>query len=151
MNLNIYNETRIPLKDMYDYSDLFREIFEKTIKVLNLSTESCVSVIFVRDRKMHKINNEYRNVDRTTDVISFALADNKDEFDYVEEELGDIFINIDAANRQAESYGHSVIRETCFLFTHGLLHLCGFDHMKKEDEEEMIKYQKLILDDIISR
>ncbi len=98
---------------------------------------------------MHQINRDYRGVDRTTDVISFALKDEMGEGDYIEEELGDIFINIDAAKRQAIEYGHSEKREICFLFTHGLLHLNGFDHMTKEDEAEMIQYQKKILDDII--
>ena len=100
--------------------------------------------------EIHKINKEYRHVDRPTDVISFALADNKDQNDYFENELGDIFINIDAAKRQAVEYQHSLKREICFLFTHGLLHLNGFDHMNKEDEKEMISYQKKILNDIVS-
>ena len=60
--------------------------------------------------------------------------------------LGDIFISIDHAKMQAEEYGHSLKREMCFLFTHGLLHLLGFDHMEAEDEKEMIAMQKAILE-----
>ena len=60
--------------------------------------------------------------------------------------LGDIFISIDHAKMQAEEYGHSLKREMCFLFTHGLLHLLGFDHMEAEDEKEMIAMQKTILE-----
>ena len=97
------------------------------------------------------INRDYRNIDRPTDVISFALADNKEETDYIPNELGDIFINIDAARRQAVDYEHSEKREICFLFTHGLLHLNGFDHQTPEEEKEMIKYQKMILDELVGQ
>lgn len=149
MELNVINRTR--RKGYASYREIFSEILKKTIEVLDLSEDVCVSVIFTLDKRMHLINRDFRGVDRTTDVISFALADNMDEGDYVEEELGDIFINIDAAIRQAKEYEHSERREICFLFTHGLLHLNGFDHMTKEDEAEMISYQKKILDDIIAQ
>ncbi len=149
MELNVYNRTRVA--GYAAYKKDFSRIFEKAISLLKLNPESSVSVIFVRDKKMHQINREYRNVDRTTDVISFALADNQDENDYFETELGDIFINIDAADRQAVEYEHSVRREICFLFTHGLLHLCGYDHMNPEDEKTMIARQKEILDDIVAQ
>lgn len=148
MELNVYNRTRI--KGLAGYRRIFEKIFEKAAKNLALNPQSSVSVIFVKDERMHQINRDYRGIDRTTDVISFALADNQDENDYIETELGDIFINIDAAVRQAEEYEHSEKREICFLFTHGLLHLCGFDHMKPEDEKVMIAKQKEILDDIVS-
>lgn len=148
MELNVYNRSR--KKGYGDYKKIFEEIFEKTINVLNLADNVSVSVIFVGDKKIRQINRDYRNIDRPTDVISFALSDSKDENDYFADELGDIFINIDAAKRQAEEYEHSEKREICFLFTHGLLHLNGFDHQNKEDEKEMIKYQKMILDDIVS-
>ena len=149
MELNVINHSR--RKGQVKYRDVFMAIMEKARDVLDLSEDSAVSVIFVTDRRMHQINRDYRGVDRTTDVISFALADNTEENDYIPAELGDIFINVDAAGRQAEEYGHSVKRETAFLFTHGLLHLCGFDHQNEEDEREMIAYQKRILDEIVSR
>ena len=63
-------------------------------------------------------------------------------------ELGDIFISIDHARLQAQEYGHSFYREMCFLFTHGLLHLLGFDHMKEEDEQEMFAMQDCILQEL---
>ena len=63
-------------------------------------------------------------------------------------ELGDIFISVDHAKSQAEEYGHSLRREMCFLFTHGLLHLLGYDHMKEEDEKVMFTLQKEILKEL---
>ena len=91
------------------------------------------------------INKDYRNIDRITDVISFALNDEQD-FLIKTEEIGDIFICIDQAKRQAEEYGHSLDRELGFLSVHGYLHLNGYDHMTKEDEEIMFKKQEEILE-----
>lgn len=149
MEINVINRTK--RKDYVKYRTDFKKITSKAIELLNLNDHICLSVIFILDKKMQQINKKYRNIDKTTDVISFALNDNQDENVFFEEELGDIFINVDAAIRQAKKYNHSERREICFLFTHGLLHLCGFDHLNEKEEKEMIKYQKLILDDIISR
>lgn len=149
MALNVYNQT--DYRGYLKYKEYFREILNNAREVLDLPKRVAVSVIFVNDEQIHQINRDYRNIDRPTDVISFALADNKDEIDYIPEELGDIFINIDAARRQAVDYQHSEKREICFLFTHGLLHLNGFDHQNKEEEQEMIRYQKLILDKLVGQ
>ena len=149
MALNIYNQTAY--RGYMKFSRDFREILRRTQKVLERPGRVAVSVIFVDDAQIREINRDYRNIDASTDVISFALSDNQDENDYVPEELGDIFINIDAARRQAVEYGHSERREICFLFTHGLLHLNGFDHQTAPQEQEMIGYQKLIHDELVSR
>lgn len=149
MALNVYNQTAE--RGYSKYRQYFSRIFSNARKYVDLKRGTVVSVIFVDDEQIHQINRDYRNVDRPTDVISFALRDDETVGDYIEEELGDIFINIDAARRQAEDYGHSVKREICFLFTHGLLHLCGYDHMTKEDEAVMIELQKKILDEVVSR
>ena len=149
MALNVYNQTAE--RGYSKYRQYFSRILSNARKYVDLKRGTVVSVIFVDDEQIHQINRDYRNVDRPTDVISFALRDDETEGDYIEEELGDIFINIDAAKRQAEDYGHSVKREICFLFTHGLLHLCGYDHMTKEDEAVMIELQKKILDEVVSR
>ena len=97
---------------------------------------------------IHKINKEYRGVDRPTDVISFALEDEPDiKLDH--RILGDIYISIDKAREQANEYGHSLKRELCFLTVHGVLHLLGYDHMKsKKDEEVMFGKQDKILNDL---
>ncbi|MBQ4252870.1 MAG: rRNA maturation RNase YbeY [Erysipelotrichaceae bacterium] len=149
MALNVFNETAY--RGYSKYKPLFRQIMNNAIRELKLKKNVAVSVIFVDDDKIHGINRDYRGVDRPTDVISFALQDSQEEFDFIPQELGDIFINIDAARRQAVDYGHSEKREICFLFAHGLLHLCGFDHQNPEEEKEMIAWQKKILDEVVSR
>ena len=102
---------------------------------------------------LNKINKEYRKIDRPTDVISFALQDDLSDV-LIEEsmcELGDIFINVQAIRDQAKEYGHSLRREACFLFCHGLLHLMGYDHMEPEEEKVMFELQDVILDEVVSR
>ena len=103
------------------------------------------NIIITDNKRIHEINLEYRGVDRETDVISFALEDNMDvKYDDFRL-LGDIYISIDKCYLQAKEYGHSRVREICFLATHGLLHLLGYDHMTEEDEKKMFKLQNELL------
>ena len=130
------------------YEERFNEIFSQTLKTLQIDKDYEVSIILVDAEQIHEINRDYRNIDRPTDVISFALKDSEDAFylDELDLELGDIFINYEAVINQAKEYGHSECREISFLCTHGLLHLLGYDHMNEEDEKEMFGLQDVILD-----
>ena len=129
-----------------NYEQDFTAIIEQALKTLGIEDDVEVSCVLVDDERIHEINREYRHIDRSTDVSSFAMEDN-DQF-YVEgmpRTLGDIFISVDHAKKQAEEYGHSLRREMCFLFTHGILHLLGYDHMTDEQEKEMFGLQDKIL------
>ena len=129
-----------------NYEQDFTAIIEQALKTLGIEDDVEVSCVLVDDERIHEINREYRHIDRSTDVISFAMEDN-DQF-YVEgmpRTLGDIFISVDHAKKQAEEYGHSLRREMWFLFTHGILHLLGYDHMTDEQEKEMFGLQDEIL------
>ncbi len=105
------------------------------------------SIIFVDDDEIHRLNRDYRQVDRITDVISFAFEDSDDLVYNDIRVLGDIYICIPQMKRQAINYGHSEKRELSFLAVHGLLHLLGYDHMTSEDEKVMFGLQELMLDD----
>ena len=90
-----------------------------------------ISVTIVDDEKIHALNKQYRNVDRSTDVLSFPLgAEGKYDInnDTGAQMLGDIVISIEHAKKQAELYGHSFDREIAFLTVHSMLHLLGYDH-----------------------
>ena len=130
------------------YEERFNEIFAQTLQTLQIDKDYEVSIILVDANQIHEINRDYRNIDRPTDVISFACKDSEDEFfiDELDLELGDIFINYEAVINQAKEYGHSECREISFLCTHGLLHLLGYDHMNEEEEKEMFGLQDVILD-----
>lgn len=125
---------------------IVKKVLKIALKMENVN-KCYFSVIIVDDDYIHKINKEYRNIDRATDVISFALEDEEKENVDGIRMLGDIYISIDKARVQALEYGHGLIRELSFLAVHGLLHLLGYDHMKEEDEKEMFRKQELILNE----
>ena len=107
-----------------------------------------VNIIIVDNKRIKEINKEYRNIDRETDVISFALEDDDTFIELPIRVLGDIYISIDKVKSQASEYGHSEMREICFLTVHGILHLLGYDHMNKDDELVMFSKQDRILDEL---
>lgn len=124
--------------------DEVQKFIDFALKYLKLDN-LIFNVIIVDNEEIHKINKEYRGIDRPTDVISFALEDD-DTFIKTEQRiLGDIYISIDKAIEQANEYGHNLLRELCFLTIHGILHLLGYDHMEKADEEIMFGLQERIL------
>lgn len=132
------------------YESFYLELMDVTYKKLGLKCDPIVSVSIVDNRYIHKINKKYRGIDRPTDVISFAFLDSENNYDKILFQpgpvvLGDIYISLDKAKEQALEYGHSLHRELSFLFIHGLLHLLGYDHMNKLDEEKMFKLQEEIL------
>ena len=135
--------------ELENYEEIYREIASKAISHLGLSFDPIISVSLVNDETIHQINNDYRHIDKVTDVISFAFNDGEDRESLYHSGsmvvLGDIYICVEQAKRQAEEYGHPLDREMRFLFVHGLLHLLGYDHMKKEDEEIMFPLQEEIL------
>lgn len=103
-----------------------------------LTEQTEVDITIVDDEEIHRLNREYRDVDRPTDVLSFALDEGDDEPELVdapeEHLLGDIIISAETAQRQGEEFGHGLTREVVYLAVHGLLHLLGYDHMKEEDK-----------------
>ena len=127
-----------------DYEYLYK-VLDSTLKHED-AEGSIFSIIFVEDDEIHKINKTYRNVDKITDVISFAFEDNQDLMYNDIRVLGDIYICIPQMIRQAQEYGHSQKRELSFLAVHGLLHLLGYDHMTEDDEKVMFSLQEMILD-----
>jgi probable rRNA maturation factor len=135
---NIFNEVNAT----FDKEKLAQLINFLKAKMDKLDKE--FNVIIVDNPYIHKINKEYRNIDKPTDVISFALNDSPDNDDIL---LGDIYISLDKVREQAKEYGHSELRELCFLTVHGFLHLLGYDHMEKADEEKMFKLQEELLNE----
>ncbi|MFS0689775.1 rRNA maturation RNase YbeY [Sporosarcina sp. 179-K 8C2 HS] len=134
-----------------DITQLVKNVLNHAAGMEELSGQPEVSVTFVTDEEIRKINAEYRGKDKATDVISFALEEmTEGEVAIVQEEgmpivLGDIIISVETAARQSAEYGHDERREIGFLALHGFLHLLGYDHMTEEDEKEMFGRQKEIL------
>ena len=139
------------LDEAYDSLEIvYEELMSLTFSLLGVKKNYEVDVSLVDEEEIHRINREYRKVDRVTDVISFAFEDDDSALgaingDDVPRMLGEIFICVPRALEQAKEIGNTPERELCFLFVHGLLHLLGYDHMKKEDEDVMFPLQDKIL------
>lgn len=140
--IGIFNETDESIKSELQ---VVKKVLELGITKENLDSVE-FNIICVTNDYIHALNKMYRNVDSITDVITFALED--DSTVVVESStriLGDIYISIDRAREQAENYGHSFLRELCFLAVHGFYHLLGYDHQTKEEENIMFKKQEEVL------
>ncbi|MBQ8892751.1 MAG: rRNA maturation RNase YbeY [Bacilli bacterium] len=141
MKIGLFNETE---ENIDDYFKEIKKVLERGLDMLDIK-ECEFNIIVVGNNYIHELNKTYRGIDRETDVISFALEDDK-TFNLESRVLGDIYISIDRVYSQANDYGHSVLREFAFLAVHGMLHLLGYDHMNKSDEEVMFNLQEKILE-----
>ena len=141
MEIEIFNETEEKLDKELEELKVLLENAAKDEGLDNI----LFNVIIIDNSKIRELNKNYRNIDRETDVISFALEDDK-TFNLEEiRVLGDIYISVEKARAQALEYGHSFKRELSFLAIHGFLHLLGYDHMETEEEEIMFKKQEEVL------
>ncbi len=140
MKIGLFNETKENLQEEFK---TLENVLKQGLEKLQIKTCE-FNVIVVNNAYIRELNKTYRGIDRETDVISFALEDDK-TFNPEGRILGDIYISIEKAHSQAEEYGHSFLREFCFLGVHGMLHLLGYDHMDKKEEEIMFSLQEEIL------
>ena len=130
------------------YKLIINDFFEKINKAIfntvlkEIQSDKFYELSKVSKEEIKKINNDYRKIDKSTDVLSFELKDN----DYL---LGEIFICEEISNEQAKSKNFSKRYEICLLFAHGLLHLLGYDHLNKDDEKEMFDLQEKILEECL--
>ncbi|MDD6879144.1 MAG: rRNA maturation RNase YbeY [bacterium] len=142
MEIEIFNQTGEKIDKELDEIKKILVDFCKREGLLNV----IFNIIIVDEDTIRDLNKQYRNIDRPTDVISFALEDDDKVISPNEIRiLGDIYICLNKVYSQASEYGHSFKRELTFLAVHGLLHLLGYDHIEKEDEEVMFKKQEEVL------
>lgn len=154
MRVSIRNEQK-KLKVTKEMRDIVKCAVKHSLDFMEMGDRFEISVMFVDDEEIHTLNKLHRNIDRSTDVLSFPMYEYDEEGNIIEEFsdfnkngellLGDIVISLEHAAAQAEEYGHSFERELGFLTVHSMLHLFGYDHMTKEDEKEMFSYQEEIL------
>ena len=146
----------------FDYTEIIEKVIYECIDFESCPYESEISVTLTDNENIHRINKEFREIDRPTDVLSFPMVeyDKPGKFDFLEESdsafnpetgeliLGDIVISIPKVKEQAEEYGHSQIRELAFLTAHSMLHLFGYDHILDEDRVIMEEKQRRIMDNL---
>lgn len=158
--MTLHFEYEAATKFSFDYEALIKKVIEQVLDYEKCPYEVEVNIIITDNAEIRKINAEYREIDRETDVLSFPMVDYPEpgDFSQVEEDfsvfhpetgellLGDIMVSADKVFEQAEAYGHSVQRELGFLIAHSMLHLCGYDHMEPEERAQMEQKQREIMD-----
>ena len=162
MSVYIEKETDIELD--FDYKEVIEKVINYSLDFVGCPYEAEVNVVLSDNENIHRVNKEFRDIDRPTDVLSFPMIDYVEEgnFDFLEENeeklseyfnpetgellLGDIMISFEKVISQAEEYGHSTIRELAFLVAHSMLHLFGYDHIDDEERKVMESKQNQILD-----
>ncbi len=148
----IYQE----IEEKKEYETIVKKVLTQCFKEEKLeNTKLCITVTLTTPENIQKINKEYRNIDRATDVLSFPMFE-KDELDEKiqknafehEDILGDIIISIEKVEEQAKEYEHSFERELSYMLVHGFYHLMGYDHIKEEDKLIMRPKEEKILADL---
>ncbi len=128
-----------------------KKVFKVAQKELNLPSNLEINMVIVSPEEIKVLNNNFRQIDKVTDVLSFPMLNNLSELNNEcdallgDVNIGDIYICKERALSQAKEFGHGIKRELCFLSIHGLLHLLGYDHIKKEEEKTMFSLQDTIL------
>ena len=163
MTIFFDKDTEDPLD--FPYEEVIENVVKKALESENCPYECEVNITLTTNEKIRSMNQEYRQLDVPTDVLSFPMAEYKmpaDFSDFSSEDmksmyfnmetgeflLGDIVISLERATEQAEEYGHSLEREIAFLTAHSMLHLMGYDHMEDEEREIMEEKQEKILQDL---
>ena len=151
--------TDIQTEEKFDFNmeEAAQKVCAEVLRQEEFPEDAEISLVVTDAEEVHKLNREYRGIDRTTDVLSFPGLDFEDAADFscIDDScvnpdndcvmLGDIVICAEKVREQAAEYGHSELREFAFLVAHSMLHLCGYDHMTPEEAEVMEKRQEMAL------
>lgn len=161
MTILLENETNIDIG--IEYEEVAREIIIAVLEYLQCSYECEVDILLTDDAGIKEMNRQMRNIDASTDVLSFPAIEfvEAGDFSIVEQDvaayfdvnssellLGDIMISLQRLQEQAREYNHSVKREYAFLIAHSMLHLSGYDHMDEDERIRMEQMQEEILQSI---
>ncbi|MBR4341665.1 MAG: rRNA maturation RNase YbeY [Lachnospiraceae bacterium] len=161
MNLVVEKETEEGFD--FDYEEAARFVIDKALDHLGCPYEVELNLTLTDNEGIRRINKEFRQIDKPTDVLSFPMIDyaepnvfpdnlEDDAEDYFDLDtgelmLGDIIISVEKCKEQASAFGHSELREYSFLIVHSILHLFGYDHMEDEERVIMEEEQRKILDE----
>ena len=141
------------IEENREYEPIIKKVIEKCFEEEKIqNSKLCMTIILTTPQNIRKINKEYRDIDKETDVLSFPMFERDEldkkiennDFEY-EDVLGDIVISIEKVKEQAEEYGHSFERELSYMLVHGFYHLMGYDHIEEEDKKVMRPKEEKIL------
>lgn len=143
----------LDLEENKDYEEVIRKVLEKCFTVEKMQDfKVYISVTLTNPENIRKLNKEYRNIDKETDVLSFPMFEKSEisslkNLEY-EETLGDIVISIERVKEQAVEYGHSFERELSYMVVHGFYHLMGEDHIEEQDKIIMREKEEKVLNEL---
>ena len=138
------------------YEETIKKVLEQCFKEEKIeNSKLSITITLTNPEKIQKINKEYRNIDKPTDVLSFPMFEKQELEEKIKNEdfehediLGDIIISIQKVQEQAKEYEHSFERELSYMVVHGFYHLMGYDHIKEEDKKQMRPKEEKVLNDL---
>lgn len=139
----------LDIEENNEYIEIVRKVIKKCFEVEALEEKNLyINIVLTDPRNIRKMNKEYRNIDKETDVLSFPMFEKKEleeRNNLIKDVLGDVVISIDRVKEQAIEYGHSFERELAYMVVHGFYHLMGYDHMEESDKTLMRQKEENIL------
>lgn len=140
------HESVVDTPNIEKYKGIINIVLTEVARTYDLDEKDEMSIVLCDNKYIHELNRTYRNIDKPTDVLSFALNDGEEDPNGKQNILwGDIIISLERTKEQAEEYGHGMERELAYLTVHGSLHLLGYDHMCDEDKKEMRTEEEYVL------
>ena len=140
------------IKENKEYIELAEKVIKRCFEKEELNDNLYINIILTTPPNIRKINNQYRNIDKETDVLSFPMFEKEEiqslQNNVIEEVLGDIVISIERVEEQAKEYGHGFEREFSYMLVHGFYHIMGYDHMVEEEKIQMRKKEEIILNEL---
>ena len=141
------------IKENKEFEDTIKKVLEQCFKEEKLENSKLyITITLTNSENIRKINKEYRNIDKATDVLSFPMYEKEELEEKIakqhyehEDVLGDIVISIEKVEEQAKEYGHGFERELSYMIVHGFYHLMGYDHIEEEDKKKMRPKEEKIL------
>lgn len=154
---NIVSINFLDTQENKEYIELIEKVIDKCFEEEKLKDLNIyISITLTTPKQIRKLNKEYRNIDKETDVLSFPMFE-KNEIDKIVEKkeempvaevLGDVIISVERVKEQAIEYGHSFERELSYMLVHGFYHLMGYDHIEEEDKIQMRPKEEKILQEL---
>ena len=136
-----------------EYENTINKVVQECFKEEKLEkSKLIITITLTNNENIQKINKEYRNIYRSTDVLSFTMFERNELAEKIEKNkfpcedvLGELIISIEKVEEQAKEYGHSFERELAYMTVHGFYHLMGYDHMEDNEKKEMREKEDVIL------
>ena len=152
----MYEITYLDIKENKEYEELAKKVIEKCFQIEKMTnTKLVITITFTNPENIRKINKQYRNIDKETDVLSFPMFEREELQEKLknnsfthEDILGDIVISIEQVEKQAKEYEHSFERELSYMIVHGFYHLMGYDHMVEDEKQEMREKEDRVLESL---